>query len=258
MDIDTIEPGEDFVTVIENAVGSCEILIVVIGRQWLTSTGRNTGRLDNPNDFVRLEIATALSRDIRVIPVLVQRASMPKPQDLPDDLAKFAHRNAVELSDNDWQNDVVQLIGVVERVLEQRKSRHLYVALVVFMLVALLGGLYALSHIGRSKEVPKSDAGQNPTDDSSPASTSTTPSIENRNMNNADKPGQNSSSSSNGNTGNANKRNFNVRPSIPVQPNTGEAERQRQAIKKLDEAARQKRAIDALNDEKPVKKPTPR
>lgn len=121
MDIDTIEPGEDFVTVIENAVGSCEILIAIIGRNWL-SGGGNTGRLDNPNDFVRLEIATALSRDIRVIPVLVQRASMPKPQDLPDDLAKFTRRNAVELSDLRWQSDVDQLISVMERVLVKREE----------------------------------------------------------------------------------------------------------------------------------------
>jgi flagellar biosynthesis GTPase FlhF len=122
MDIDTIEPGEDFVTVIEDAVGSCEILIAIIGRNWLSDTGRNTGRLDNPNDFVRLEIATALSRDIRVIPVLVQRASMPKPQDLPDDLAKLTRRNAVELSDLRWQTDVDQLIGVLERVLVKREE----------------------------------------------------------------------------------------------------------------------------------------
>ena len=122
MDIDTIEPGEDFVTVIENAVGSCEILIAIIGRNWLSVTGGNTGRLDNPNDFVRLEIATALRRDIRVIPVLVQRASMPKPEDLPDDLAKFTRRNAVELSDLRWQSDVDQLISVMERVLVKREE----------------------------------------------------------------------------------------------------------------------------------------
>ena len=120
MDIDTIEPGEDFVTVIENAIGSCEILIAVIGREWLSPRGETPRYMDNPNDFVRLEIASALSRDIRVIPVLVKRASMPKPQDLPDDIAKFTRRNAVELSDNDWQNDVDQLIRVVERVLRQR------------------------------------------------------------------------------------------------------------------------------------------
>jgi hypothetical protein len=118
VDIDTIEPGEDFVTVIENAVASCEILIAVIGQNWLSGSG--SGQLDNPNNFVRLEIGTALRRDIRVIPVLVQRASMPKPQDLPEDLVKLTRRNAVELSDLRWQTDVDQLINVMERVLAKR------------------------------------------------------------------------------------------------------------------------------------------
>lgn len=122
MDIDTIEPGEDFVTVIENAVGSCEVLIAIIGRHWLSSPGGTTGRLDNPNDFVRLEIAAALNRDTRVIPVLVQRASMPKPKELPDDLAKLTRRNAVELNDLRWQSDVDQLIKAIERILDERRE----------------------------------------------------------------------------------------------------------------------------------------
>jgi TIR domain-containing protein len=118
VDIDSIAAGEDFVTVIENAVGSCEILIAVMGRNWLSAGG--TGRLDNPNDFVRLEIATALRRDIRVIPVLVQRATMPKAQDLPEDLMKLSRRNAIELTDSRWQTDVDQLISVMEKVLAKR------------------------------------------------------------------------------------------------------------------------------------------
>src|ERR1041385_6895228 len=124
MDIDTIEPGEDFVTVIENAVGSCEILIAVIGRNWLSGTSGTTGRLDNPNDFVRVEIATALRRDIRVIPVLVQRAAMPKPQDLPEDLARLTRRNAVELGDNRWHTDVDELIGVMEKLLAKKEQEQ--------------------------------------------------------------------------------------------------------------------------------------
>lgn len=122
MDIDTIEPGEDFVTVIENAVSSCDILIAVMGQKWLSAGG--TGRFDNPNDFVRLEIATALRRDIRVIPVLVQRASMPKPQDLPEDLGKLTRRNAIELTDSRWQTDVDQLINVMEKVLAKRDGTN--------------------------------------------------------------------------------------------------------------------------------------
>jgi hypothetical protein len=121
MDIDNIEPGEDFVTVIENAVGSCEILIAVIGRHWISSTAESRW-LDNPNDFVRLEIGAALNRDIRVIPVLVQKAIMPNSQDLPDELSRLARRNALELSDHRWQFDVDQLIGALERILAAREE----------------------------------------------------------------------------------------------------------------------------------------
>src|SRR5262249_42731377 len=84
MDIETIERGVDFVEVIEKAVGSCEVLIVMIGREWVRlkdASGRR--RLDDPDDFVRLEIASALARDIRVIPVLVEGAPMPRSEDLP-------------------------------------------------------------------------------------------------------------------------------------------------------------------------------
>jgi hypothetical protein len=123
MDIDTIEPGADFVDVIEQAVGKCEVLIVMIGRDWLRikdATGRR--RLDNPEDFVRLEVASALARNIRVIPVLVEDASMPRVDDLPPDLARLARRNAIELSDGRWAFDVDRLLQTIEGVLEEKES----------------------------------------------------------------------------------------------------------------------------------------
>jgi tetratricopeptide (TPR) repeat protein len=115
MDIDTIEPGLDFVEVIQHAVQSCDVLLALIGRQWLTvadATGQP--RLANPEDFVRLEIATALERDIRVIPVLVQGAPMPRAADLPDDLKRLSRRNALEVRDIRFHNDVDQLITVLD------------------------------------------------------------------------------------------------------------------------------------------------
>jgi TIR domain/Sel1 repeat len=118
MDIDTIEPGLDFAEVIEQAVSSCDALVALIGRQWLTITddaGRR--RLDNPEDFVRLEIAAALTRKIRVIPVLVQDAPMPRPADLPDDLKRLSRRNALEISDIRFHSDVNRLITVLDSVL---------------------------------------------------------------------------------------------------------------------------------------------
>jgi hypothetical protein len=118
MDVDTIEPGLDFVEVIQHAVQSCDVLLALIGRQWLTvadATGQP--RLANPEDFVRLEIATALARDIRVIPVLVQDAPMPRAIDLPDDLKRLSRRNALEVSDTRFHSDVDRLITVLAGVL---------------------------------------------------------------------------------------------------------------------------------------------
>jgi formylglycine-generating enzyme required for sulfatase activity len=117
MDIDTIEPGLDFVEVIEKAVGSCDALIALIGRQWLTITDAAGRRLDKPEDPVRLEIATALDRNIRVIPVLVRGATMPRSTDLPDALKKLARRNALEISDTRFHYDVDRLIETLEKVL---------------------------------------------------------------------------------------------------------------------------------------------
>ena len=77
MDIETIGPGQNFVDAIKTAIGTCNVLVVVMGRQWLTNSEGTARRIDNPDDFVRLEIAMALERGIRVIPVLVQGTTMP-------------------------------------------------------------------------------------------------------------------------------------------------------------------------------------
>jgi formylglycine-generating enzyme required for sulfatase activity len=118
MDITAIEPGLDFVEVIQEAVASCDILIAVIGRQWLTVTDASgQRRLNNPEDFVRLEVGAALGRNIRVIPALVQNASMPRSTDLPESLQKMARRNALEISDTRFHQDTDRLIEVLTRVL---------------------------------------------------------------------------------------------------------------------------------------------
>ncbi len=122
MDIEQIEAGADFVQAIQEAVGSCEILIALIGRHWLSGENEAERRIDNPNDFVRLEVATALERDVRVIPVLVQGAAMPRPQDLPADLVLLSRRNAIELSNTRWKHDVDGLIATVEKVLARQRG----------------------------------------------------------------------------------------------------------------------------------------
>lgn len=120
MDVDTIQPGVDFAEAIEEAVGSCDVLIAVIGKHWLISSDpRGARRLDIPEDFVRLEIATALRRRIRVVPVLVEGASMPEIDELPDDLKALVRRQAMEIGHNRFSSDSDRLIVAVEQVLEK-------------------------------------------------------------------------------------------------------------------------------------------
>lgn len=116
MDIDQIEPGEDFVEVIQRKVGACETAVVLIGKAWLgiaDATGRR--RLDDPEDFVRLEVAAALERGVRVVPVLVGGASMPRAEQLPAVLAPLSRRNAVEISDSRFHRDVDRLVQALAR-----------------------------------------------------------------------------------------------------------------------------------------------
>src|SRR5512143_3857308 len=88
MDINKIEPGDDFRRALANEVSTCDVVLVMIGRQWLNIKDvRGQRRLDNPGDWVRVEIASALANPrIRVIPVLVQGANVPGTDELPDDL----------------------------------------------------------------------------------------------------------------------------------------------------------------------------
>jgi hypothetical protein len=98
------------------------VLIAVIGKHWLISTDeKRRRRLGNPNDFVRLEIATALKRNIRVIPVLVDGASMPPSGQLPEDLKPLALRNALNVSHERFRADAERLIGGVGRALESAR-----------------------------------------------------------------------------------------------------------------------------------------
>jgi hypothetical protein len=107
MDIDSIDVGVDFVEAIEQAVGTCQVLLALVGPQWLTITdAEGQRRLDNPDDTVRLEIEAALARNVRVIPVLVDNTPMPRPQQLPDSLVRLARRNALELSYNRYAYDL--------------------------------------------------------------------------------------------------------------------------------------------------------
>jgi formylglycine-generating enzyme required for sulfatase activity len=113
MDIDSIKPGDDFVDILEGWVQRCDILLALIGTGWINATDPKTGkrRLDNPNDFVRIEVREALKRGIPVAPVLLDGASMPEADELPDDLKKLLRRHAQFVDFRTFDTDVATLIN---------------------------------------------------------------------------------------------------------------------------------------------------
>lgn len=117
MDVDGLEPGMDFHEVLNARVSACDALIAVIGRDWLDARdGDGRRRLDEPDDFVRIEVAAGLDRNVRVIPVLVDGARMPRAEELPEALKPLARRNAAEISHMRFSADVERLAGVLERI----------------------------------------------------------------------------------------------------------------------------------------------
>ena len=125
MDVDDIGAGADFAHVIDNHIAACDVLLVLISKQWLTlqdAGGRR--RVDDPNDFVRIEIARALARKIRIIPLLLNNASMPAPQDLPNELKGLTRHQAIELTEKRWEYDFHALAETIKGGSVQRKLRR--------------------------------------------------------------------------------------------------------------------------------------
>jgi hypothetical protein len=117
-DFNTIRPGEDFVERIEKALESCSVLLVLISEHWLEAKDKNGKvKLSNEDDFVRLEIATALKRNIIVIPVLFDDAVLPHASDLPDDLKKLSRRQSIEIDKTRFEDDAMKLVNTIKNIL---------------------------------------------------------------------------------------------------------------------------------------------
>jgi len=118
MDVDSIEPGVDFVEVLDRYLAECDVVIAVIGPNWLRAIDtQGRRRLDDEADFVRLEIASALARGIRVIPILVDGATAVAGSDLPEDLRKLARRQAIEIRHERFGSDAEQLVSVLHKII---------------------------------------------------------------------------------------------------------------------------------------------
>jgi TonB family protein len=117
MDVVGIEAGRDFRKAIDESVAKCDVLLAVIGPEWLNAKDETGARrLDDPTDFVRIEIASALRRDIAVIPVLVRGVGMPRAEQLPEDLRDLAYRNCIELTHVRWRSDIQLLVDALRRL----------------------------------------------------------------------------------------------------------------------------------------------
>jgi hypothetical protein len=117
MDIEKIDPGVDFTEAISHSLQSCDVFLAIIGPNWLGS--RESGkpsRIFEPNDWVRLEVATALHRNIRVIPVLVDDGAMPQADQIPADLHPLLNKQAYEISNRRWKYDTEQFISFLVHV----------------------------------------------------------------------------------------------------------------------------------------------
>src|SRR5262245_40723192 len=124
MDVDHIPAGEDFVGYLNAQVASCDLFLALIGPEWLNAideSGRR--RLDNPDDFVKIEIAAALARNIRVIPVMIEGARMPKAEEVPDSIKALVRRHAVEVRHSQFGRDAEALVAKVSEALGSESAR---------------------------------------------------------------------------------------------------------------------------------------
>ena len=173
MDVDSIALGRDFRSVLQETTASCDLMLVIIGRNWADAKDeRGRIRLENPSDYVRLEIETALKRNIAVTPVLVQGAQMPAPEVLPAEIRDLAYRNGFELGHTRWESDVGEMIrrlGLdapsVPTSQPKGRRRLAWVLIPGLLIAAIGGGLLLLPHRdqmspdGSVKEAPSSHSG---------------------------------------------------------------------------------------------------
>jgi hypothetical protein len=144
IDVDAIKPGLDFVKQLDTQVSQCDVVLALIGPNWLKAADeQGRQRLHGDKDYVRIEIASALKRDIPVIPVLVDGAHMPSEEELPEDLKSLTRRQALELRHTRFAADAGAIVAALKDGLPKRRKRWPFVLLAACLVAALsLGSAY--------------------------------------------------------------------------------------------------------------------
>jgi hypothetical protein len=153
IDVDAIKPGLDFVKQLDTQVSQCDVLLALIGPHWLKAEDEQGGqRLQGDRDYVRIEIAAALKRDIPVIPVLINGADMPVEDQLPEDLRSLSRRHALELRHTRFAADADAIAAALKDALPKRKTRWPYMAAAACLVAAI--GLGAALYLWRAPTPP--------------------------------------------------------------------------------------------------------
>ena len=147
-DIESIEGGADFGNVIEESLQTADAAIVLIGPDWLTLTGENgQRRIDDPEDWVAQEIAVAMELKKPIFPVLVENASMPRAEELPEKLKPLTRYNAISISDDRWKTDVERLAKIISFEIPSASERKLFrvrlgISIALFASLSLIAGIH--------------------------------------------------------------------------------------------------------------------
>ena len=117
IDLEGLDYGVDFVEVLDEQLENCRVMLALIGPDWMGGNAATGRRLDDENDFVRVELRTALARAIRVVPVLINGAVMPRSDELPDDLRSLVRRHALELDLRRFDGDIGRLVFALRKIM---------------------------------------------------------------------------------------------------------------------------------------------
>lgn len=149
MDVDRIPLGSNFVDELRQEVAGCGLLFVIIGNQCLSlrdSSGRR--RIDNPSDFVRIEVVTALQARIPVVPILLDGIPMPAAKDLPADMEELVLRNGIEIDHTTFRPDVERLVDRLKPQVGNVRRLYTFELLLFSFCAWMLGGLLSCTIIG--------------------------------------------------------------------------------------------------------------